>query len=188
MRLCGEQAAVGGEGEVVEAVDRHQARDQVGQSATQQRLTAGDAQLAHARAHEPAHEALDLVERQPRRGIEAVVFRHAIGRHAVRAAEIAGLDHRQAQVAQRAPEGVARRGGGLRDGIHRREGTRFTPDWSASNRGGITGIGCVERLRPRGRRFGQRQGLARIGDAVTARLQRLAFAGTDVVVQHAARQ
>ena len=47
-------------------------------------------------------------KRQARCRVEAVVVGHAIGGHAVRAAEIAGLDHRQAQVAQRAAAQIVR--------------------------------------------------------------------------------
>ena len=87
-----------------------QAPHQVGQALAQQRFAAGQAQLARAQPHEAAHQRFDLVEGQARGGIEAVIVGNAIGRHAVRAAEIAGVDHRQAQVAQRAAERVARRG------------------------------------------------------------------------------
>ena len=104
--------------------DRDQPRHQFRQALAQQRFAAGEAQLAHAEVGETAHQRLDLVERHARRGIETMILRHAIGRHAVRAAEIAGLDHRQAQVAQRAPERVAGQGleawsGVLvQDGVH----------------------------------------------------------------------
>src|SRR3546814_8255866 len=43
---------------------------------------------------------------------------HLVGRHAVTAAEIAGLDHRQPQVAQRAAEAVERKRRRVDHGVH----------------------------------------------------------------------
>jgi len=116
-RARGEQAAVGGQRDVVQAVERGEPGDQLGQALAQQRLSAGDPQLAHADAHEAAHDALDLVEGEPRGRVQAMVVRHAIGGHAVGAAEIAGLDHRQTQVAQRPAQRVARQVVGMRIGV-----------------------------------------------------------------------
>jgi len=116
-RACGEQAAVGGQRDVVQAVERGEPGDQLGQALAQQRFSAGDPQLAHADAHETAHETLDLVEGQSRGRVEAMIVRDAIGRHAVGTAEIAGLDHRQAQVAQGTAQRVAREAVGLRIGV-----------------------------------------------------------------------
>ena len=98
--------------------------------------------LRHAQPDEAAHQRLDLVERQPRGRVEPVVVGHAIGWHAVRATEVAGLDHRQAQVAQRPRQSVDRRCDG--PGVAFECGSRRS---------------C--RLRPRRGRLGQRQRFAR---------------------------
>ena len=75
-------------------VDAGQAFDQLRQALAQQWLAAGDAQLAHAQPGECAHGRLDLLEGQAGGGIQPVVVGCALGRHAVRTTEIAGLDHR----------------------------------------------------------------------------------------------
>jgi hypothetical protein len=108
-RVARQQAAVGGERQVLDARDAHQARHQFGQPAAQQGLTPGQAQLAHTGLREGTRDALDLVEIQPTRAVADFVLRIAILRHAVRTAEIAGLDHRNAQVAQRALQPIQRR-------------------------------------------------------------------------------
>ena len=80
----------------------------------QQRLAAGDAQLAHAELREQARQAHDLVEGQAFvRLQEAVVVVEALLRHAIRAAEIAAVHDRDAQVVQR-PRRARSRGGGAR--------------------------------------------------------------------------
>jgi hypothetical protein len=114
----GEQAAVGGERKILDAVDRNEARHQAGQVLAQQRFAAGDAQLAHAQAREAANQRFDFVEGKPGRRIEAVVVGNAIRRHAIRAAEVARIDHRQAQVAQRPSKAVMQGGGRVRHGAH----------------------------------------------------------------------
>ena len=103
--------------DVLQPVERCEPLDQFGQALAEQRFAAGDPQLAHADAHEAANEAFDLVERQPRGRVEAMVVRDAVGRHAVGTAEIAGLDHRQAQVTQGTAQRVARETVGLRFGM-----------------------------------------------------------------------
>jgi hypothetical protein len=68
------------------------------------RLAAGQAQLAHAQADEHGGGPGDLLEAQQRGvGQEVVlVIEHLLG-HAVAAAEVAAVGHRDAQVAQRRP-------------------------------------------------------------------------------------
>ena len=124
--LCGEQRTIGGQRQVVDARNAGKPRDQLRQALSQQRLAAGQAQLVDADTRESAHQDFYFVERQARRRIQAVVVRHLIGGHAVTASEIAGLDHRQTQVAQRPAasiQGHARRrarrpGRGLRNCTH----------------------------------------------------------------------
>ena len=92
--MPGEQRSVGGQGEVVDAVDPRQPRDQLRQPLAQQRLAAGQAQLAHAQAGEAARQGFDLVEGQPRGRVKPVIVGDPVRRHAVRAAKVAGVDDR----------------------------------------------------------------------------------------------
>ena len=106
-----QQHAVGGESHVFDAGDVGQIADEIGQIGTQQRLAAGQAQLAYAELHEQPRQAHDLIERQPLvRSEEAVALMVGLARHAVRAAEVAAVHHRDAQVAHRARQRIARRG------------------------------------------------------------------------------
>src|SRR5690606_39838741 len=110
LRMARQQARVGGQGEVPHALDRGKPAHEIGEVATQQRLAAGQAQLVDAEAHEDACKALDLLEAQAiALGEELVVARIAILRHAVRTAEIAAVEYRNAQVAQRPSATIARR-------------------------------------------------------------------------------
>jgi hypothetical protein len=112
-RLAGQQRAVGGQRQVLDAGNLRQPRNQLRQAAPQQRLAAGEAQLAHALAHEGACRALDLVEGQARLGVEHFVRRRRASlRHAVGTAVVTGFDHRDAQVVQRAAAQVASRAPG----------------------------------------------------------------------------
>ena len=105
-----EQHAVGGHRQVGDAGDAAQPRHQLGQLRPQQRLATGQAQLAHAQLGGQPAQPLDLVEAEP-----LVVAQEgemlAVGRlrHAVRAAEIAAIHHRDAQVVQRPAALVQRR-------------------------------------------------------------------------------
>ena len=105
--LAGEQAAVGGQGDVVDAVDLGQHRDQALDVAPQERLSAGQPQLAHARAGEHAGQPRDLLEREQLRAAQELeVMPEDLLGHAVDAAEVAPVGDRDAQVAQRAVEAV----------------------------------------------------------------------------------
>ena len=79
-----------------------------GKPGAQQRLAAGQADLAHALGRERAREPHDFVEGKPfRGGQEAVAVAEGRARHAVRATEIAAVHDRDAQVERAA--GRARR-------------------------------------------------------------------------------
>src|SRR5207253_685877 len=106
-RVARQQHAVGGEGDVLDARNGRQVADQVGKAGAQQRLAAGEAELAHAELHEESREAHDLVEGQPLvRAEEAVLLVVGLAGHAVRTAEVAAVHHRDAQVAHRAGERI----------------------------------------------------------------------------------
>jgi hypothetical protein len=111
VRLLFQQVAVGGEGKVAQAFERGESFDQARQLVTQQRFTAGDADLLDAELHEQPRQPLDLLEGQqlrPRQ--EFVVLAVDLGGHAVRAAEVAAVRDGDAQVVQRAAAGVRNRG------------------------------------------------------------------------------
>ena len=81
--------------------------DQIGQIRAQQRLAAGEPQLAHAEAREQAREAHDLLEGQALvRFQESIVLVELLLRHAVGAAEIAAIHHGNAQIVQRTTESI----------------------------------------------------------------------------------
>ena len=53
---------VGRQREIFETINHCQATHQFGQAFAQQRLTAGQAQLAHAKLYEATHQDFDLIE------------------------------------------------------------------------------------------------------------------------------
>ena len=124
--VAAELAAVGGERELLERAGREVARHRVeeGQDAlAHQGLAAGDAQLPHAEADEGVAEPVELLERQELRLGQEL---HVLG-HAVDAAEVAAVGHRDAQIGQPPSEridqarcfggaGSARTGRGGEDG------------------------------------------------------------------------
>ena len=97
-----QQRPVGGQRQVVDAIERRQSRDQPLEPLPHQWLAAGEPDLAHAQRDRDAHDALDLVEvedlgaRQ-----EGVVRPERLARHAVAAAEVAPIGDADAQVAHR---------------------------------------------------------------------------------------
>jgi len=97
LRIARELAAVRGERELVERARGEvpaQALEQPDDALPHQRLAAGDAELAHAEAHEGAAEAIELLQRQQLRlGQEAHVLRHAVD-----AAEVAPIGDGDPQV------------------------------------------------------------------------------------------
>ena len=101
--LLDKQDAVGRQGDVRDPLDPDQPLHQLGQAGTQQRLAAGQPQLAHAAAGRDADEPFDLVERQDfLRGHELGVV---LG-HAVDAAQVAAIGHADPQVRVHAAEAV----------------------------------------------------------------------------------
>src|SRR6185437_17021290 len=80
----------------------------------------GQAELAHAEAHEEARQADDLIERQALvRAEEAVPVMEGLPRHAVRAAEVAAVHDRDPEIAHGPAAAVARAGAWQRDHIGR---------------------------------------------------------------------
>jgi hypothetical protein len=105
--VLGQQHAVGGERDVLDAVDRREVADEVRQVRAQQRLAASDADLPDAGAHEYTRELQQLGEVQTLAGFqEAVRVVEGFARHAVRAAEIATIHDRDAQVVDGPAQGV----------------------------------------------------------------------------------
>ena len=112
--LAGQEGAVGGESQILHALDPGDAFDELGQIVAQQRLAAGDADLLHARTDEDADQALDLLEVQDLGpGQEVVPLAEDLGGHAVDAAEVAAVGDRDPQVSQRPLPGID---GGFGDG------------------------------------------------------------------------
>ncbi len=109
-RMLGEQDAVGGQGDIVDAGDAGQIAHQVGQIGSQQRLATRESQLAHAEPREQAHQSHDFLEAQPfARAQEPILVVESVPGHAVRAAEIAAIHYGDAQVVQGPATRVARR-------------------------------------------------------------------------------
>ncbi len=107
--VLGEQHPVGGEREIVDALDHRQLADQFREPRTQQRFAPGETQLAHAERGRGTRHAHDFLEAEPLAGAqEAIAVVEGLPRHAVRAAEIAAVHHREAQVVHRPAEPVAR--------------------------------------------------------------------------------
>ena len=100
--MLGEQDAVGGQREVLDPLDAREFAHEVGKPGAQERLSAGEADLAHAFGRERARQPLDLVEGQSLcGGQEAIALAEGLARHAIRAAEVAAVHDRDAQVQQR---------------------------------------------------------------------------------------
>ena len=108
-----QQHRIGRQREVFDAVDLAQASDQIVDVLVQQRFPAGQAQLGDAEPHGDPRDAHDLVVAEPLGAREELIVRVILRRgHAVRAAEVALVQQRDSQVAQRPPEtvpGIARR-------------------------------------------------------------------------------
>src|ERR1700679_1759433 len=102
--MLGQEHAVGGEGNVLDLGNRGKVPHEVGEIRTQQRFASGETKLAYAELGEYARQAHDLVEREPLLRLqESVVLVKLLFRHAIRAAEITTVHHRNAQIVQRAP-------------------------------------------------------------------------------------
>ena len=98
-------AAVGGQGQLVQGAGSQMARKGAHQAhhvLAHQRLAAGQPELAHPHPHEGAAQPVQLLQGQDLRlGQEGHVFRHAID-----AAEVAAVRHRDPKVGDGPPEGV----------------------------------------------------------------------------------
>ncbi len=104
-----QQRTVGREREV-EAGFLRQQIDQLLELAPYQRLAAGDAHLLDAVAAENPHQPVDLVESEQLRALQElkVPSVHLLG-HAVGAAEVAAIRHRNPQIAKSPAAGVGDR-------------------------------------------------------------------------------
>src|SRR5690606_29556546 len=103
-----EEHAVSCKRDILDPFDRCEIANELGEIGTQQRLATGEAYFANAKLHEESRDADDLIERQPlRRPQEAIVLVERLARHAVRAAKIAPVHHRDAQIVQGSAEHVA---------------------------------------------------------------------------------
>jgi hypothetical protein len=81
--------------------------DQIRQIGAQQRLAAGEPQLAHAEPCEQARQARNLIERQAFvRLQEAVIVVELFLRHAIGAAKIAAIHDGDPQIVQRPCEAI----------------------------------------------------------------------------------
>src|SRR5687767_259162 len=100
--VLGEQDAVGGEREVLDPVDARELSHEVGKPGAQERLSAGETDLADAFGRERARQPLNLVEGQALGGgQEPIALAEGLARHAIWAAEIAAVHDGDAQVEQR---------------------------------------------------------------------------------------
>ena len=102
-RQLGQQGTVGGERDVLDLRNRADVANERDDTATDQRLAARQAYAANALPRYQAHKAGDFL------GAEQLVVctgRHAIGRHAVNAAEIALVGNGNAQVVDIAAKAV----------------------------------------------------------------------------------
>ena len=133
LRLARQQRAVGGQGQVERLVfhgaQGREQGDQPFQVAPQQRLAAGQPDLAHAMADEDPRHAGDLLEAQQRRlRQEGIALVEDFLRHAVAAAEVAAVGDGDAQVVHRPLHAVEEDAAGRlqrrRDHRHRVEATQ----------------------------------------------------------------
>ena len=100
--------AVGGQRQLVEIAGGEVARqraDERHDAAPDQRLAAGQPQLAHAARDEGAAQPVELLQREQVRLRQEV---HVLG-HAIDAAEVAAVRHRHAQIGDRARERIDQR-------------------------------------------------------------------------------
>ena len=105
--VLGQQDAVGGQGQVLDAGDRHQLANQLGEAFADQRLAAGDAQLADAHGDRNLNKMLDFLERQDvLAGLELDPF---FG-HAIETADVTAVGDADPQVVVQAAEAVDERG------------------------------------------------------------------------------
>jgi hypothetical protein len=101
-----EQVAVRGDRDLAEALGAAQHRDQLGELPADQWLAPGQPQIADAHRREQPNQPLDLLEGQDLGAIEPG---EPVGWHAVLAAEVAAIHHRDAQVLDQPAVPVAKR-------------------------------------------------------------------------------
>ena len=116
-----ERRSVGGKREVSHALDHGQLADQVRQVPAHRRLAPGDPELLHAETDEDAGQPRDLLVAQDLGSRqEREVAAEDLRGHAVGAAEVAAVGHRDPEVTRKAAQPVARRpSGALRARIRR---------------------------------------------------------------------
>jgi hypothetical protein len=108
-RMPGEQHAVGGQGNILDVGNRREIAHQVREVGAQQRLAAREPYLTDPQSGEQPRQTHDLVERQTLLGLqELIVLVELLFRHAIRAAEIAAIHHRDSKVVQASPAPVER--------------------------------------------------------------------------------
>ena len=100
LRFVGEEIAIGGEGEVVNAIDLRQFRDEGFEVPAQEGFTAGHADLGDAEIDKNSGEAGDFFKGEDFCfGKKFVLFAKNLGGHAIGTAEIAFVGDRNTQVA-----------------------------------------------------------------------------------------
>ena len=108
--VMGEEDAVGGDGEILDALDGGEEADQIVDSPTQEGFSAGQAHLAEAQRGEGLDEVGDLLEAQNFvLGEESVVGSEDLGGHAIPAAKVAAIGDGDPQIAQWSAELVCDR-------------------------------------------------------------------------------
>jgi hypothetical protein len=105
-RLIGQQNAVCRQADIVDALDRRQLLDENRQVAADEGFAPGEANLSETQRHGDAHEPLDLFEGEQ---LAAIHELHVLGRHAVKAADIAAISDADPQICVHAAEGVDQR-------------------------------------------------------------------------------
>jgi hypothetical protein len=119
--VSGQLGAVGGQGQLVQRAGSQMPRqplDQGHDPLADQRLAAGQPQLAHAQAHEGRGQPIQFLQRQDLRlRQEGHVLGHAIG-----AAQVAAVGDRDAQIGHRAAEAVDQTTGQARGAGNRLRG------------------------------------------------------------------
>jgi hypothetical protein len=109
-RLARQQDAVRGQCDVDDAGNALEPAHQQRQFAAQQRFAAGEADLAHPEAGEHARQPFNLLEREACVLVEKLmVVGILVFGQAIRAAEVAAIDDRDAQVRQSALPAICRR-------------------------------------------------------------------------------
>jgi hypothetical protein len=101
-----EREAVGRDRQVVDGVDLGEHLRQPRELLADERLSSGQAHVAHAHFGEHADETRDFLEGQDFGPFEPG---QALGRHAVLAAEVAAVGHRHPEIADQTPVPVAER-------------------------------------------------------------------------------